>query len=476
MKPPPRGFDPTGGFNDKEEEPVVALPTAPTVTKPTEPSPVQAVQTAQTETQRIALELADQWRRVQGGEVLPRPISPPLAPAGHAALPSLTEQRAAFGMASPPSSQSAPSQSTPVAATTHGLPATTLPRPVVPDPAIHAAAIGVVASPDAAPAVERREPATVLSVQGHEVILPLDAVLCDPKRNYARGGVAWKLDDQKVIKTANSIEVFGLKNPIGVRVLDPPIERDAPADAWIEKPDHPRERVLVTHYTHQVVDGFKRFAALQLLKRSTGRFTENEITPEIALLHNGVENIDRTELNDYQLGQYFAQLGALTGWNSDEVAAAVNAPQPARVATLMMIMERLPEELLEVFRCSPTPEIRRDMTRIAKIQRETKEETHQAMVDEWLRLEEERPVVTERKREEKEKEKKRNGRSMNGEKLTYRTMNRSQIEHFRTTARHATEWYDAMHGEWRPIDDEARAYCDAMLRRVSSPKGKPVLR
>lgn len=456
-----RGFDPTGGF---DEEPIVALPTTPAATKSIEPP--LPTQTTPTEMQRIALELAEQWRRVDGGEVLPRPIGPPLTPAGHAPLPSLAEQRAALGLASP----SAGVPTAPVA--TQGLPATTLPRPVVPDPAVHAAAIGIIASPDATPSVERREPRTALSVDGREVILPLDAVLCDWKTNYARSGVPWRHDDPEVIETANSIEAFGLKNPIGVRVLDPPIERDTPADAWIEKPNQPRERVLVTHYTHQVVDGFKRFAALQLLKRSIGRFTENEITAEIALLHNGIENINRTELNDYQLGQYCALLGKLTGWSADEISVAIDAPRPSRISDLMLMMERLPEELLEIFRCSPTPEVRRDLVRCARIGRETQEETYQAMVDEWLRLQEKRRVVEEQKQEKKKREATLNG----AEERARRSMNRSEIERFRTSAHKASEWYDAMSGQWRPIDENARAYGDAVLRRVCNPKGKPVLR
>lgn len=458
MTTSPKGFDPTGGLDDEEAESSAPMQTSPT----------------QTETQRIALELAEEWRRVQGGESLPRPIGPPLSPAGHAPLPSIAEQRAALGLPPldlVPSKAGLPSLAS-ASATGPEVHTATFPRPVVEAPAVHAAAIGIIASPDVMPAVERREPRTALSVDGHEVILPLETVLCDPKTNYARNGVAWKPDDPEVVRTANGIEGVGLKNPIGVRKLDPPIERDTPVVVWTGGLDESGERVLVTHYTHQVVDGFKRFAALQLLKHPTGRFTENDISKEIAILHNGIENIDRTELNDYQLARYFALLGRLTGWNADEVAAAVNAPSPARVAMLMMMMERLPEELLEIFRCSPTPEIRRDLVRVAKIERETKEETHQAMVDEWLRLDEQRRLMV----EEKEKQKKRNAALDGPRRPTCRSMNKTEIEHFRASAYRATEWYDAMHGEWRPIDDEARAYCDAMLRRVCNSKSKPVLR
>jgi hypothetical protein len=134
-------------------------------------------------------------------------------------------------------------------------------------------------------------------------------------------------------------------------------------------------------------------------------------------------------------------------------------------------MERLPKDLLEIFRCSPTYEVRRDLARVARIHRETEEETHQAMVDEWLRLQELRRAAEERQ----EKKKRDAALDGTGERAP-RSMNRAEIERLRTSILKATEWYDAMHDRWVPVDDQGRVFCDAMLRRACNPKGKPVLR
>src|SRR5258708_38082350 len=67
-----------------------ALPSAPVAAPARQGASVSDVQS-------IALDLAEQWRRIDGREPPPRPIGPPPPPAGPAPLPSAAEQRAAIG-------------------------------------------------------------------------------------------------------------------------------------------------------------------------------------------------------------------------------------------------------------------------------------------------------------------------------------------------------------------------------------------
>jgi ParB-like chromosome segregation protein Spo0J len=108
-------------------------------------------------------------------------------------------------------------------------------------------------------------------VEATQATLLLATVLCDAGLNRVRDGVPWRLDDPDVVEAAASIEELGLLDPIDVRRLDPPVEREFP-----EVASGAGLRVLVTHYTYQVVAGFKRFAALQLLGRSAARFVVHE--------------------------------------------------------------------------------------------------------------------------------------------------------------------------------------------------------
>lgn len=527
----PRGFDlDGGGLDDEPPTPRVSTPSAPAQADPA----VDEIRAAQVAMQRALQEAMAEHARIEGREPLPRPIGPPPPPAGHAQLPSLEETREVMARILGGGADRAPPSPTPIpdvpstggpsappapprppTATSVGAaprppdptatvraPSSTVQGPpsVAFDPVQHAAAVGVLPSPDASPATERREPVPVLCGDGREVILPLAAVLCDARQNYFRGGTPWTLDDRKVRDTADGIESLGLLNPIGVRRLDPPVERDEPAVVWIPSAtsapsergaetdaeaggsdrgasaaDRRGERVLVTHYTHQVIDGYKRFAALQLLGRATGRFTVRDADEQIAMLINGLENTDRTEFDEFHAAHYFALLVRLTGADPERVASLVKA-SPARVEQLVLMVQRLPPELMEKFRCRQIPEVRRELAKIARIQRETPEETRQAMIDEWVRAEE-RIRIAEGQKQEKKKPEPVAAEPADARR---RSMSRRQVESLRRSARQASEWYDPMTEQWRPIEEDQRVFADAMLRLVSDlvvdPKGRGMLR
>lgn len=293
------------------------------------------------------------------------------------------------------------------------------------------------------------------SPKGREVILFLDQVLCDPRDNISRGCRIYHPNDHEVTSLAHLIRTKGLINPVEVSELDEPIEITNPGP-------------YAKFYTHKVVSGFKRFAALRYLGFNSYRFTLfYDLSDDDKLIHNGIENWGRSDPTDYDLALYIAVLHRKRNWSPQRIALEIGG-KVGRVESLLLIATKLPKELLEVFRIQPTPEIRRDLAKISLIERDTIEETHKAMMAEWIRIE------NERKKTEDIRSINNNPVSNNRNSSIDRNRNKHtqslRVNELRNEQVNAKHWFDSLTNTYKPITEEMREYGDMILRHVSDRK------
>jgi len=299
---------------------------------------------------------------------------------------------------------------------------------------------------------EQTESSIENSPKGREIILSLDNVLSDPKDNISRGCRVFLPTDHDVITLAHLIRTKGLINPVEVVELDEPIENES------------------KFYTHKVCSGFKRFAALQYLGFKTYRFTIfDDLSDDDKLIHNGIENWGRTDPTDYDLALYIAVLHRKRNWTSQRIALEIGG-KAGRVESLLLIATKLPAELLEVFRIQPTPEIRRDLAKISLIQRDTVEETHKAMMAEWIRIENERKRTEDiRSNIPHATNNARVGSGSGSSKSNSSDRNNRLIE-LRNEQSQASQWFDSLSNTYKPITEDMREYADMIFRHLSDRK------
>jgi len=296
------------------------------------------------------------------------------------------------------------------------------------------------------------------SPQGREVILYLDQVLCDPKDNFSRSGKPYLENDHEVSNIAHLIKTKGLINPVEVCELSEPIERTTYS---------PYAKL----YTHKVTSGYKRFAALNKLGYHTYRFTLfDNISEDDRLIHNGIENFGRTDPTDYDLAMYIGLLHRRRNWSSQRIAVEI-AGKLGKVESLLLIATKLPPELLEVFKVQPTPEIRRDLSKVALIERDTVEETHKAMLVEWVRIQNEKSIV---KKENIVNQ--NNIRNRTSGNVSNSKSNQLRISELRNEQSNAQHWFDYESNTFRPITDEMKQYGDALLRHLSDKKSRSIFK
>jgi ParB-like chromosome segregation protein Spo0J len=302
--------------------------------------------------------------------------------------------------------------------------------------------------------IEKRE-VIENSPKGHEVVLFLDQVLSDPKDNISRGCKPWQKTDHEVITLAHLIRTNGLINPSEVSELDEPIENT-----------NPNSRCKF--YTHKVCSGFKRFAALQYLGFDTYRFTIFDgLSDDDKLIHNGIENYGRSDPTDYDLALYIALLHRKRNWTPQRIAIEIGG-KSGRVESLLLIATKLPPELLEVFRVQPTPEVRRDLAKISLIERETKEETHKAMMAEWIRIENERKKTEDiRSNIGPSTGNNRNHSNSNSNKSA---SGNNRLVELRNEQSSASQWFDSLTNTYKPITEDMREYADMIFRHLSDRK------
>ncbi len=305
--------------------------------------------------------------------------------------------------------------------------------------------------------IESKEFDIEKSPKGREIVLYLDQVLADPKDNISRSGRIYHATDHEVVTLAHMIKTKGLINPVEVSKLDEPIERENPTE-------------YASFYTHKVNSGFKRFYSLKLLGFKQYRFTIfDNISEDDILIHNGIENFGRSDPTDYDLALYIALLNRKRNWSAHRIAIEIGG-KIGKVESLLLIATKLPNELLDVFKMNPTPEIRRDLSKISLIERETKEETHRAMMAEWIRLQNEKTVI----KETVSNIPKHVNKNINQFKES--KSGQVRFAEIRNEQSSANQWFDSSNNTYRPITKEMREYGDALIRYISDRKLRSIFK
>lgn len=312
-----------------------------------------------------------------------------------------------------------------------------------PAPAAPAAAPVAALDLQAATVPEPPPPVAVPREASRRVRLRLDQVLVLARDNVSRGGMEWGGRHREVRELAGTIAATG-------RLLEPPCVRPLPAPL----PRAPEDGG--GFYTHRLVFGFKRVAALWLLGWEDCDFEERDLDDEAAFEACLAENIVRSDPTDYELALALAEAEGRYGLPLAELSRKTGI-RVDRAESLLRIARRCPQALLEIWRASPTPRVRGDLDRVSQVVGRDERETHRKMLDEWARLRGDdgaRPPRSKKTRPPR---------------TCYADVLRVDLDR-------SGEWYDATSETWRPIPDEAREFAHALLRHMASPKTRKPLR
>jgi ParB/RepB/Spo0J family partition protein len=276
----------------------------------------------------------------------------------------------------------------------------------------------------------------------------LDAIRVDPRRNYARSGIVDGPEHPEVRRIAESLKECGrLLEPVGVRTLSPPVPKDV-----LERAKSP----ATAEFSHELVYGYRRFVAASSIGWTTIECVSlGELSDADARQYNVVENLVRADPTDYDTAHMLAMLQREEKLTATEIAKRIGSRTPF-VEQMLRIVARCPKEILEQWRLSPTPEYRRALDRISKIEAESPLETQRKQRDEWARF------LAERE----------GGPSAPSDPFRFpraqRAMGRREIEAFRAMVDQSNEVLDAT--GWRPLAESERTMLHAILRYVQDPR------
>jgi ParB-like chromosome segregation protein Spo0J len=290
--------------------------------------------------------------------------------------------------------------------------------------------------------------------EGSEVVVFLKEILVDPAKNISRSGKPWKKTDPEVIALAMTIKRSRLIQAPEIRPLPEPIQKDDGS-----------------FYRYELVSGYKRFAALEYIGYEEFRFVLFEdLNDDEAVIHNGLENWGRSDPTEYDLAVYCNVVAKRKGWNAETIARRIKA-KTGRIESLLLIINKCPPELLEAFRLSPTPEMRRDLARVSLINRPTQEETYKAMLEEWMRIQNDKNRVDNNTSNSRN----HNGINPSVRNTRYRSGD-SKVTRLRNEFAQYSEWFDSTSNSFRPITEEMREFGETIFRHLQSGKGEKPFR
>jgi hypothetical protein len=320
--------------------------------------------------------------------------------------------------------------------------------------------------------------------------LPLDAIQVRPEDNVSRGGT---MDGpthprvQLIAASLTSVDCGRLLEGLGLEVLAAPVPRPCGAYGHQpgERPCCPPGAVGV--HTHRLRYGFRRIVALRLaniaaLHRSKGNVVLHEGATERQLdTMGGIENMLRDDPTHMQLGLFCVREIQTHRMTLDEIVAATGFRAPA-IESYMRMVQRLPPDLLQVWRMRETPQVERALTRIASldlqgtVHLDNVEARHAQMRAEWALVEatwarEEAARAAAAAAVPPAKLFPSLGEA-GGERRTVRKRLRAMAIEIDG----AREVWDPAVGGWRPLDDRERGLLRAVLAQLQAPTGASLFR
>ncbi len=266
--------------------------------------------------------------------------------------------------------------------------------------------------------------------------LELAAILVDPRKNLARGGVAETIDHPKVKEIVDSFKNGPMCHPVGVRKLEAP----GPNGELFE-----------------LVYGFRRMLAARACGFKTIFAVVHEIDERAARRLNLTENVIRGNSTEYDEAALYSTICKDEQITPGELARQIGS-KANYVEQLVRIFDCTPREILEQWRLSPLPDYRRALDRISKIRGGNDIETRRLQLDEWTAFLSARDAAPATDKDNSFRYPR-----------TARAMGRREIEAFRATVDVSHEVHDAT--GWRPLSELERQTLHAVLRYIAEPRG-----
>lgn len=266
---------------------------------------------------------------------------------------------------------------------------------------------------------------------GQTAMLPIDEILDDPTDNIARGCATVVTNSPSLQKFAASLKEEGQQHPVRVRL--------------IENPSGPQR--------YRLIFGFRRLASARLLGWKEIEAKVVEADDKKAALMNWAEG-NRLDATNYEraMGMWHCKRIGI----EPAVISTVLKLDLADVESLIRIVERCPKELVNTFRNDSSPKTLRLLEKISILDGGSDTESRRMMIDAWA---EERAKEME-KANAPPKSHKRRGMS----NAPPPTMSAMQINKLRNELVEANEWYDPLINDYMPINEEMRAFGEALLR------------
>jgi hypothetical protein len=307
--------------------------------------------------------------------------------------------------------------------------------------------------------------------------VPLGLIQIVPSQNVSRGGRWLPPSHPRIRRYMHSISASGLLEPVGLRILPAPVRRPCGGPCCSpEAMKRDRDSPHLTHHLCSVAYGFARLSALIGLGRDSLRLLQprpeatvsEDMTDEQAEEACLAENVVRDEPSDYEVALALRSLARRPEYASVRsherhklLAERFSFPSAYRVESLLRVVERCPQDLLDEWDRESTDECRRALDQCSRLDPEslrTEEERHEAMRQTYRLL-----------REEEERKSSGEGSGGGGSVPGRgRRVFRRRAEELLSTLDRATERYDHASGGYIPLSEEGRSAAREVLRALLS--------
>ena len=321
-------------------------------------------------------------------------------------------------------------------------------------------------------------------------VVPLDTIQVRPEDNVSRGGTMDGPTHPRVLLLAASMtspDCGRLLEGLGLEALPAPVPR--PCGPYGHQPGQRPccpPGAVGTH-TLRLRYGFRRIVALRLaglltLHRSRGNVViHTDATKRQLDAMGGIENMLRDDPTHLQLAEFCVLTTTAHGMTVDEIVAATGVRAPT-IESYMMMVKRLPPDLLQVWRLRETSEVERALAKIAAIDldhrihlddtaaRHAQMRAAWALVEAtWAQEAAARAAAAAAVPPAKDKLSATSGQAGYISRHTVKKRLRALL----AEVDRAREVWDSAGGGWRPLDDRERRLLQDAFVHLSAPSDTP---
>lgn len=247
-----------------------------------------------------------------------------------------------------------------------------------------------------------------------------------------------------------------LLEPIAVRDIAKPVARPCGSPICCPTGNEIGEHIYV------LVFGFRRFTSCRLAGKTTLYLGDNAevkllgiVSDHEAAKMNIQENTIRGDPTEYEAAKAFYDFMMQRNLSVVDAATLVSC-RIDKAQKYVRIFSRCPPDLLAAWRSKATPDMRRRIEAVSKIEGRDEAERHRLMRDEWTRLDAEGALTP-------AGEPTRGGKQRGPRSLSY-----LEIQALREQVDRAVEIYDT--ADWRLLTESEKRALHAVLRHVAAPR------